>query len=116
MRRQWVPAAAWSLYDFAYSAFSFLLVVRFLPTWIINDLNRPDWYVTVTQVVVVVFVLVAMPFAGAVADQPGRRKPLLVAFTLAAAASAVILEFIPVDHGVLGALAMAGVASATAQL
>ena len=78
-----VERLSWAFYDFAYSAFSFLLVVRFLPTWIINDLNRPDWYVTVTQVVVVLFVLIAMPLAGAVADQTGRRKPLLIAFTLA---------------------------------
>ncbi|MER3411379.1 MAG: hypothetical protein C4305_03005, partial [Thermoleophilia bacterium] len=58
---------AWALYDFAYSLFSFLLVVRFIPDWIINDQGRPDWYVAVTQAAVVLLVLVAMPLAGALA-------------------------------------------------
>ena len=72
---------AWALYDFAYSLFTFLLVVRFFPTWIIDDHGRPDWYVSVTQLVVVIFVLGALPLAGALADQVGRRTPFLVAFT-----------------------------------
>lgn len=110
------PALAWALYDFAYSLFSFLLVVRFLPAWIIDDLGRPDWYVGVTQLVVVLFVLVAMPLAGAVADQLGRRRPLLAAFTLVAAAASVVLSVLPVDGTIVPVLAVAAVAVAFGQL
>jgi UMF1 family MFS transporter len=110
------PALAWALYDFAYSAFSFLLLVRFFPTWIINDLDRPDWYVTVTQFAVVVVVIVLMPFAGAFADQIGRRKPLLISFTLFSAVGAAALGVVPVDESVFGALAVAGVAAVAGQL
>ena len=104
------------MYDFAYSAFSFLLLVRFFPTWIINDLDRPDWYVTVTQFAVVVIVVVAMPLAGAFADQVGRRKPMLIAFTLVSAVSAMLLGVVPVDESVLGVLVVAGVAAVAGQL
>jgi UMF1 family MFS transporter len=110
------PALAWALYDFAYSAFSFLLLVRFFPTWVIDDLDRPDWYVTVTQFVVVVIVLAAMPLAGAFADQYGRRKPLLIAFTLAAAGFAVLMGVVPVDDSVTFVLVFAGLGAIAGQL
>ena len=107
---------AWALYDFAYSVFSFLLAVRFFPTWIINDLGRPDWYVSVTQFVVVLFVLVAMPLAGAVADQLGRRKPFLVVFTVLGSGACAALSVLPVGGSVLPVLVLAGVAVAFGQL
>ena len=110
------PAFAWALYDFAYSAFSFLLLVRFFPTWVIDDLDRPDWYVTVTQFVVVVIVLALMPLAGAVADQFGRRKPLLIGFTLASAGFGVLMGIVPVDDGVAPILVLAGAGAVAGQL
>ena len=106
---------SWALYDFAYSLFSFLLLVRFFPTWIINDQGHPDWYVAVTQVVVVVVVVVAMPLAGALADQLGRRKPFLAGFTVAACGAAAVLSFVPTDT-VLLSLFVAGTAAVFAQL
>ncbi len=107
---------AWALYDFAYSLFTFLLVVRFIPDWIINDQGRPDWYVAVTQVGVVLFVLLAMPLAGALADQMGRRKPFLAAFTVAACAASVALGLVAVGEGIVFVLVLAGAAVACAQL
>lgn len=107
---------SWALYDFAYSLFTFLLVVRFFPTWIINDQGRPDWYVSVTQVVVVLFVLMAMPLAGALADQLGRRKPFLIGCTVVSAGACATLSVLPVEDTVLFALVVAGVAVAFAQL
>ena len=107
---------SWAFWDFAYSVFSFLLVVRYFGTWVIDDLDRPDWYVAMTQFVVVLFLLVAMPLAGALADQLGRRKPFLIAFTLVAAASCALLEVIPADGNVLPLLFAAGVAVACGQL
>jgi UMF1 family MFS transporter len=107
---------SWALYDFAYSAFSFLLIVRFFPTWVIDDLNRPDWYVAVTQFVVVLFVVVTMPLCGAMADQLGRRKPFLVTFTLIAATACALLTFIPVKDSVLLLLVSGGIAVAFGQL
>jgi len=107
---------AWALYDFAYSLFTFVLVVRFFAAWIIDDHGRPDWYVGVTQLVVVLFVLGAMPLAGALADQVGRRTPFLVAFTLISAGACATLSVLPVDGSVLPALIVAGIAVAFAQL
>ncbi len=115
--RVWKGAApAWALYDFAYSLFAFIVLVRFLPTWIIDDHHRPDWTIGVTQFVVVVVVLFAMPLTGALADQLGRRKPFLVAFTLVACAAAVALGFVPVRSSVVPALVVAGVSAVAAQL
>jgi UMF1 family MFS transporter len=107
---------SWAFWDFAYSVFSFLLVIRYFGTWIIDDLGRPDWYVAMSQFVVVLFLLVAMPLAGALADQLGRRKPFLVAFTLVAAASCALLEVLPADGNVLPLLVAAGIAVAFGQL
>jgi len=110
------PTLAWAVYDFAYSLFTFLLVVRFFPAWIIDDHGRPDWYVSVTQVTVVVFVLLVMPLAGALADQLGRRKPFLIAFSLVSASACATLSILPVDGSVLPALVVAAIAVAFAQL
>ena len=110
------PAVAWAVYDLAYSLFTFVVVIRFLPTWIIDDLGRPDWYVSVTQVCVVAFVLAVMPFAGALADQLGRRKPFLLVFTLVACATGALLTFVPAEETVIWALLVAGVTVAFAQL
>ncbi len=107
---------AWAFYDFAYSAFSFLLVVRFFGSWVIDDLDRPDWYVALTQFVAVLFVVVAMPLAGALADQVGKRKPFLLAFTLVASVSCALLGVIPADGNVLPLLIAAGIAVAFGQL
>ena len=110
------PAVAWAVYDLAYSLFTFVVVIRFLPTWIIDDLGRPDWYVSVTQVCVVVFVLAIMPLAGALADQLGRRKPFLLAFTLLACVAGAVLTFVPADDTVIWALVVAAITVAFAQL
>ena len=107
---------SWAFWDFAYSIFSFLLVVRYFGTWVIDDLGRPDWYVAMTQFVVVLFLVVAMPLSGALADQLGRRKPFLIAFTLVAATSCALLEVIPADGNVLPLLFAAGIAVAFGQL
>ena len=107
---------SWAVYDFAYSVFSFLLVVRYFGTWVIDDLGRPDWYVAMTQFVVVLFLLVAMPLAGAVADQLGRRKPFLIGFTLIAATACTLLGAIPAGGNVLPLLVAGGVAVAFGQL
>jgi MFS transporter, UMF1 family len=102
--------SAWALYDFAYSLFAFLLAVRFFPTWIINDRGRPDWYVTVTQVVVALIVVGVLPIAGAVADQFGRRKPFLAVFTVASAAACAALSIVPSEGAIWPVLVVAGLA------
>ncbi len=110
------PAVAWAGYDLAYSLFTFILVVRFLPAWIIDDLGRPDWMVSLTQVAVVLFLLGAMPLAGAIADQLGRRKPLLATFTMLAVGAGALLSVVPSDGSILPVLAVAAMAVAFAQL
>jgi len=104
------PQTAWALYDFAYSLFAFLLAVRFFPTWIINDRDRPDWYVTTTQVIVALVVVFILPITGAIADQYGRRKPFLIVFTIGSAAACAGLGFVPEDGAIWPALVVAGLA------
>jgi UMF1 family MFS transporter len=64
----------------------------------------------------VLVVLVTMPLAGTVADQLGRRKPFLLAFTLGACAAAVVLGFLPSHGSILPLLLTAGLATCCAQL
>jgi UMF1 family MFS transporter len=111
-----VAPVSWALYDLAYSIFTFLILIRFLPPWIITDLDRPDWYLTVAQFVAVACVLVLMPVAGTLADQLGRRKPFLIGFTLCASAAAVVLGLVPADGSVLPLLLAGGAVAFFAQL
>lgn len=110
------PALAWALYDFAYSIFIFLFGVRFFSPWIIDQLHRPDWYVGVTQAAAVVAVLFLMPLAGVLADQLGRRKPFLLAFTLAACGGCATLGVLPITGSVVPALVVAGITFSFGQL
>jgi UMF1 family MFS transporter len=57
-----------------------------------------------------------MPLAGAIADQLGRRKPFLLAFTLVAATSCALLGVIPAHGNILPLLVAGGIAVAFGQL
>ena len=111
-----LPAAAWALYDFAYSMFAYVVFARYLSDWIISDLGHPDWVYTSGQVVAAFSLLLLMPLAGVAADVIGRHRPLLAVFTLIAAAAAALIGVLSPDIGPLGVLPLlaCGVVSAIA--
>ncbi|MCW2973067.1 MAG: major facilitator superfamily 1 [Thermoleophilia bacterium] len=97
------PAAvAWSVYDFGYSLFAYVLFARYLGDWIINDLGHPDFYYTTAQLLAAASLFAIMPIAGVIADLQGRHKPLLLGFTLVAAATGAALGLVDPDIGALG--------------
>src|SRR2546423_3297018 len=89
-----VPAVSWAFYDFANTIFSFAIITRYFNEWILIERDRPDWYLGVMRLVVSLLLVFALPYFGAVADARGRRKPLLIAFTLAAVAGTALLGLI----------------------
>jgi UMF1 family MFS transporter len=97
-------AIAWSLYDFGYSLFAYVVFARYLSDWVITDLGHPDWVVTSGQVVAALTLVLLMPLAGVAADVIGRHRPLLALFTAVAAGSGVGLGLINPDIGAFGVL------------
>ena len=101
-----LPAVSWAMYDFANTIFSYAVITRYFNEWILIERNRPDWYLGVMRLVVSLVLVLALPYFGAVADSQGRRKPLLIAFTLAAVAGTALLGVI---DGTMAALVLAAV-------
>jgi UMF1 family MFS transporter len=102
-----VPAVSWAFYDFANTIFSYVVITRYFNEWILIERDRPDWYVGVMRLVVSLILVFALPYFGAVADRQGRRKPLLVTFTLAAVAATALLGVIDSTIAVLIVAAIA---------
>jgi MFS transporter, UMF1 family len=102
-----VPAISWALYDFANTMFSYVVVTRYFNDWVIEQRQTEDIWVGVMSFVVAAVLVVTLPVGGAVADRWGRRKPLLVAFTLLCVGATAVLGFVP---STALALVVAGVA------
>ena len=102
-----LPAISWALYDFANTMFSYVVITRYFNDWIIEQRHTEDVWVGVMSFVVAAVLVVTLPVGGALADRWGRRKPLLVAFTLLCVAATAVLGFIP---STALALVVAGVA------
>jgi MFS transporter, UMF1 family len=112
-----VPAVSWAFYDFANTIFSYAVITRYFNEWILIERDKPDWYVGVMRLVVSLVLVFALPYFGALADSQGRRKPLLIAFTLAAIVATALLGLIDTTMAalVLAALAIFAFQSAGAQ-
>jgi UMF1 family MFS transporter len=102
-----VPAVSWSLYDFANTIFSYVVVTRYFNDWIIEQRGVEDIWVGAMSFVVALALVVSLPLFGAVADRWGRRKPFLVGFTLLAVVPTATLGSLPT---VALALLVAGLA------
>lgn len=99
-----LPAVAWTLYDFGYSLFAFVVFARYLGDWIISDLGHPDWMYTSAQAVTALSLVLLMPLAGVAADVIGRHAPLLALFTMVAGGSGALIGVIDPDLGAAGVL------------
>lgn len=109
-------AVAWILYDFAYSIFAFVVFARYLSTWLINDLDKPDIYYSGTQVITALSLVILMPLAGALADRVGRHIPFLAMFSLLASIAAIALGVMPTDQSVIPLLIAGAVCAAATGL
>jgi UMF1 family MFS transporter len=99
------PRVAWALYDFANTMFAFGIVSRYFNDWVIDQHHRPDWNVGLMSFVVGLLLVVAMPAAGAISDQVGRRLPFLAVFTfgcVVATAAIRLTDTIPIALVICG--------------
>lgn len=106
---------AWCLYDWANSAFSAVIVTFVFATYFTRavaptiELGTAWWGYTLSLAGLAVALF--SPFLGAVADQGGRRKPWLFAFTaLSVGASALLWAVRPGSEYVALALVAVGLA------
>ena len=112
---------AWAFYDWANSAFvtvvqTFIFAAYFTRR-VAADATQGSarWGLAIGAAGLLVALL--GPLCGAVADQKGRRKPWLGAFTLLCAAATALLFFVPPrTSGVLPAMLLVGVGVVGAEL
>lgn len=96
---------AWTLYDFANSAFSAIIVATIFPiyyaeTVVGNAAGRGDFWWGLVGSVSMVIVALTSPFLGGIADHAGARKPFFVAFTLLSVAATALMA--TVKAGMVG--------------
>jgi UMF1 family MFS transporter len=87
---------AWTLYDFANSAFSAIIQATIFPVWyakviVGNAAGRGDFWWGLVGSVSMVTVAVSSPLLGGIADHAGRRKPLFVGFTAASMVATALM-------------------------
>jgi UMF1 family MFS transporter len=112
---------SWALYDFANTIFSMNIATLYFPVWIVAErgASATAWSLATSASSAVV--LFAAPYFGARSDVSRRRKPWVVALTLACVAATALLAPIanaPVDPatGLLLLLATFAVADVAYQL
>ena len=81
-----VVPAAWALYDFANTIFSFAVVSGAIGLWLVDDARFGErdgnFILSVAIVVSVGLNAIVSPILGALSDRGGRRLPFLLFFTL----------------------------------
>jgi MFS transporter, UMF1 family len=87
---------AWTLYDFANSAFSAIVYATVFPAYyantvVGNEQGRGDFWWGLAVSVSMGLVALTSPFFGGIADHAGVRKPFLVWFTLVSVAATALL-------------------------
>jgi MFS transporter, UMF1 family len=87
-----LAVVSWAAYDFANTIFSISILSYFFPLWLGDELGGgADLFNYITAASMLLVVATA-PFFGAVGDLRQRRKPFLVAFTLAAVGCTLLLD------------------------
>ncbi len=82
---------AWSLYDFADTAFSALFITFFFPILIKVHLGGNEFHIGLAMGLSVLVAAVLVPLVGAISDASGKRMPIIV---MAALATALITVFV----------------------
>jgi UMF1 family MFS transporter len=87
--------ASWALYDFANTIFSMNVATLYFSVWLINDLGASNTVYALGNGISSLLVVLSVPLLGALSDVRRRRKPWVVAFTIAACLACAMI-------GVLG--------------
>jgi len=76
-KRSAVVITSWALYDFANTIFSMVVVSRYFPLWVTEDMGAQDIYISIPTSISMLLVALTVPVFGALTDQTGRRvRPL----------------------------------------
>lgn len=105
---------AWAFYDWGHSAFSALIqtfvFAAYFTQAVVGDATRGTGLWGNVTAMTGLAIALAGPVLGALADQGGRRKPWIVAFTLAAVLATGLLWFVrPQTEDIPLAMLLAGV-------
>jgi UMF1 family MFS transporter len=87
--------ASWALYDFANTIFSMNVATLYFSVWLIDDLGASNTVYALGNGISSLLVVLSVPLLGALSDARRRRKPWVVAFTIAACLACAMI-------GVLG--------------
>jgi len=87
---------AWTLYDFANSAFSAIIYATVFPAYyanqvVGNDAGRGDFWWGLLVSVSMTLVALTSPFLGGIGDHAGVRKPFFIGFTIVSVAATALL-------------------------
>jgi MFS transporter, UMF1 family len=98
-----IVPAAWALYDFANTIFSFAVVSGAIGLWLTEDaqFGERDGNVLLSVAVIVSVGINAIvsPILGALSDRAGRRLPFLLFFTLLCVVPTALIGFSPAAIG-----------------
>lgn len=89
-RERW----SWALYDFANTIFSMNVCTYYFGVWMISDLGSSNAVVANANVVSSLFVVLSIPFLGAISDARGRRVPWVIGFTLLSCFATALIGWI----------------------
>src|SRR3989338_2160057 len=84
---------AWSLYDFADTAFSALFITFFFPILIKVHLGGTEFQIGLAMGLSVLAAALAVPMLGAISDALGKRMPILVISTTLTAIVTVVTGY-----------------------
>jgi UMF1 family MFS transporter len=82
---------SWALYDFANTIFSANIVAIYVPLWVTQVLGGADIHYSLALSASMLAVALTMPVLGTLSDRWGRRKPLLLLFTVVCACATGVL-------------------------
>lgn len=92
---QWITkkVVAWSLYDFADTAFSALFITFFFPILIKVHLGGTEFQIGLAMGLSVLGAALAVPLIGAISDASGKRMPILIWAALSTAMLAILAGY-----------------------
>jgi MFS transporter, UMF1 family len=82
---------SWALYDFANTVFSMNIATLYFAAWLIGDLGYSNTLYAVINGIASGLVVISIPVFGAISDVTQRRKPWVIAFTLIACISTILI-------------------------
>jgi UMF1 family MFS transporter len=90
------PVLAWTLYDFANSAVSAVIVATVFQRYYIeavvgNERGLGDWWWATASSLTMILVALSAPILGGIADHAGVRKPFFIGFTTVSVVGTALL-------------------------